>query len=117
MSPISVFLNIIIKFLRQCGMNSDVRQYFGGKFKFSISGFARLSAIYGGTYMLDKPIDEIVIGEGGRVVGVRSGSETAKCKQVYKKNLNHFCSHKFRSTFFVVFLCRFTAIQVTSLIK
>lgn len=45
-------------------------------------GFARLSAIYGGTYMLDKPIDEIVI-ENGRVVGVRSGSEIAKCKQVY----------------------------------
>ena len=45
-------------------------------------GFARLSAIYGGTYMLDKPIDEIVY-ENGKVVGVRSGSETAKCKQVY----------------------------------
>lgn len=46
-------------------------------------GFARLSAIYGGTYMLDKPIDEIVVGEGGRVVGVRSGGEVAKCKQVF----------------------------------
>ncbi|CAH2005096.1 unnamed protein product [Acanthoscelides obtectus] len=46
-------------------------------------GFARLSAIYGGTYMLDKPIDEIVLGEGGKVVGVRSGTEVAKCKQVY----------------------------------
>lgn len=45
-------------------------------------GFARLSAIYGGTYMLDKPIDEIVM-EGGKVVGVRSGEEVAKCKQVY----------------------------------
>lgn len=45
-------------------------------------GFARLSAIYGGTYMLDKPIDEIVM-EDGKVVGVRSGNETAKCKQVY----------------------------------
>lgn len=33
--------------------------------------------------MLDKPIDEIVIGEGGRVTGVRSGNEIAKCKQVY----------------------------------
>lgn len=32
--------------------------------------------------MLDKPIDEIVLGEGGRVVGVRSGNEIAKCKQV-----------------------------------
>jgi len=45
-------------------------------------GFARLSAIYGGTYMLDKPIDEIVM-EGGKVVGVRSGGEVARCKQVY----------------------------------
>lgn len=51
-------------------------------FPFSI-GFARLSAIYGGTYMLDKAIDEIVLGEGGKVVGVRSGNEVAKCKQVY----------------------------------
>lgn len=44
-------------------------------------GFARLSAIYGGTYMLDKPVDEIVY-EDGKVVGVRSGEETAKCKLV-----------------------------------
>lgn len=44
-------------------------------------GFARLSAIYGGTYMLDKPCDEIVM-EEGKVVGVRSGEETAKCKMV-----------------------------------
>ena len=29
-------------------------------------GFARLSAIYGGTYMLDKQIDEIVF-ENGKV--------------------------------------------------
>merc|ERR1712168_146256 len=46
-------------------------------------GFARLSAIYGGTYMLDKPIDEIVFDDSGKVTGVRSGNETAKCKQVY----------------------------------
>jgi len=45
-------------------------------------GFARLSAIYGGTYMLDKPVDEIVF-ENGKVVGVRSGNEIAKCNQVY----------------------------------
>lgn len=45
-------------------------------------GFARLSAIYGGTYMLDKPVDEIVF-ENGRVIGVKSGDELAKCKQVY----------------------------------
>lgn len=46
-------------------------------------GFARLSAIYGGTYMLDKPVDEIVFDANGKVVGVRSGEEIAKCKQVY----------------------------------
>ena len=46
-------------------------------------GFARLSAIYGGTYMLDKPVDEIVFDDNGKVVGVRSGEEIAKCKQVY----------------------------------
>jgi Rab GDP dissociation inhibitor len=45
-------------------------------------GFARLSAIYGGTYMLDKPTDGLVM-ENGRVVGIRCGTETAKCKQVY----------------------------------
>jgi RAB protein geranylgeranyltransferase component A len=44
--------------------------------------FARLSAIYGGTYMLDKPIDEIVTDDNGKFIGVRSGSETVKAKQV-----------------------------------
>lgn len=41
--------------------------------------FARLSAVYGGTYMLDKPIDEIVYDkETGKVTGVRSGEEVAE---------------------------------------
>ncbi|KDN42690.1 hypothetical protein RSAG8_06647, partial [Rhizoctonia solani AG-8 WAC10335] len=44
--------------------------------------FARLSAIYGGTYMLDKKVDEIVLGPDGKFVGVRSGDETVKAKQV-----------------------------------
>lgn len=39
--------------------------------------FARLSSIYGGTYMLNQPIDEILM-EGGKFVGVRSGTEVAK---------------------------------------
>ena len=34
----------------------------------------RLSAIFGGTYMLNKPVDEIVM-ENGRVVGVKSEGE------------------------------------------
>jgi Rab GDP dissociation inhibitor len=44
--------------------------------------FARLSAIYGGTYMLDKPVHEIVTDQNGIFVGVRSGDETVKAKQV-----------------------------------
>lgn len=44
-------------------------------------GFARLSAIYGGTYMLDKKVDELVM-QDGVVVGVKSGDEIAKCKAV-----------------------------------
>jgi len=44
-------------------------------------GFARLSAIYGGTYMLNKPIEEIVY-EGGKVCGVKSEGKVAKTKAV-----------------------------------
>lgn len=41
--------------------------------------FARLSAIHGGTYMLDKPIEEIVTDEAtGKFTGVTSGGETVK---------------------------------------
>ena len=43
--------------------------------------FARLSAIYGGTYMLEKPIDELLM-EGGKCVGVKSEGEVAKAKFV-----------------------------------
>jgi RAB protein geranylgeranyltransferase component A len=42
----------------------------------------RLSAIYGGTYMLDKNVEEIVYDESGKVCGVKAGGEIAKCKQV-----------------------------------
>jgi len=45
-------------------------------------GFARLSAIYGGTYMLNKPVDEILYDESGHVTGVKSEGETAKGKIV-----------------------------------
>lgn len=41
----------------------------------------RLSAIYGGTYMLDRAADEIIY-ENGVAVGVRSGNEVAKAKQI-----------------------------------
>lgn len=45
--------------------------------------FARLSAIYGGTYMLDKPVDEILTNEEGKAIGVRCGEEKAMCSQIY----------------------------------
>jgi len=44
--------------------------------------FARLSAIYGGTYMLNKPVEEIIYDSNGTVVGVKSEGEVAKCKFV-----------------------------------
>ncbi|OMJ18593.1 putative secretory pathway GDP dissociation inhibitor 1 [Smittium culicis] len=45
-------------------------------------GFARLSAIYGGTYMLNTPVDDIVVDESGKFTGVKSGEEVAKAKLV-----------------------------------
>ncbi|PRW44504.1 Rab GDP dissociation inhibitor [Chlorella sorokiniana] len=44
--------------------------------------FARLSAVYGGTYMLAKPDVEVVYDEAGVAVGVTSEGETAKAKFV-----------------------------------
>lgn len=36
-------------------------------------GFSRFCAIHGGTYMLNCEVDEIVMGEDGKVTGIRSG--------------------------------------------
>ncbi|KAJ0035937.1 hypothetical protein Pint_26484 [Pistacia integerrima] len=44
--------------------------------------FARLSAVYGGTYMLNKPECKVEFDNEGKVVGVTSEGETAKCKKV-----------------------------------
>jgi Rab GDP dissociation inhibitor len=44
--------------------------------------FARLSAVYGGTYMLAKPDAKVVFDESGKAIGVSSEGETAKCKKV-----------------------------------
>jgi len=45
-------------------------------------GFARLSAIYGGTYMLNKPIEGYTFDEKKRVNGVKSEGQVAKCHAV-----------------------------------
>ncbi|KAL7236040.1 hypothetical protein ACSBR1_019341 [Camellia fascicularis] len=44
--------------------------------------FARLSAVYGGTYMLNKPECKVEFDADGKAVGVTSEGETAKCKKV-----------------------------------
>jgi Rab GDP dissociation inhibitor len=44
--------------------------------------FARLSAVYGGTYMLNKPVLGFSYDEHGRVNGVKSDDGIAKCKIV-----------------------------------
>lgn len=44
--------------------------------------FARLSAVYGGTYMLHKSDAKVEYDEAGKAVGVTSEGETAKCKFV-----------------------------------
>ncbi|AQK98215.1 Guanosine nucleotide diphosphate dissociation inhibitor 2 [Zea mays] len=45
-------------------------------------GFARLSAVYGGTYMLNKPDCKVEFDMEGKVCGVTSEGENAKCKKV-----------------------------------
>jgi len=45
-------------------------------------GFSRMCAIYGGTFMLNKDIDKILFDDDGKVCGVQSGEEIAKCKMV-----------------------------------
>lgn len=45
-------------------------------------GFSRMSAIKGGTFMLNQDIDKIVYDDKGRVRGVQSGEQVAECKLV-----------------------------------
>lgn len=45
-------------------------------------GFSRMCAIHGGTFMLNKDIDEILYDDAGKIYGVKSGDEVAKCKML-----------------------------------
>ncbi|KAL0226655.1 hypothetical protein P9112_013979 [Eukaryota sp. TZLM1-RC] len=44
--------------------------------------FARLSAVYSGTFMLNKDVDEVLFDEEGKVTGIRSGDDVFKCKKI-----------------------------------
>lgn len=68
---------------------TSVMQYGGSPFLYPIyglgglpEGFSRLAAIHRGTYMLNKPVDGFVYDDAGKVIGVKSGEEVAKCKMV-----------------------------------
>jgi Rab GDP dissociation inhibitor len=45
-------------------------------------GFSRLCAIHGGTFMLNRDVDEIMFDDNGSACGVKSGNEMAKAKMV-----------------------------------
>eukprot|EP01059_Diplonema_ambulator_P023982 TRINITY_DN3969_c0_g1_i1.p1 TRINITY_DN3969_c0_g1~~TRINITY_DN3969_c0_g1_i1.p1 ORF type:complete len:443 (+),score=158.97 TRINITY_DN3969_c0_g1_i1:44-1372(+) len=44
--------------------------------------FARLCAVHGGTFMLDKPVDKVHYDEEGKFVGVESQGEVVRAKKV-----------------------------------
>merc|ERR1712159_719435 len=50
-------------------------------------GFARLSAIYGGVYMLNKPFMGVEMGEDGKVCGVRSSPDEGEGEAVARAPL------------------------------
>ena len=66
-----------------------------------VQAFARLSAVYGGTYMLSKPDAQVVYDEAGKATGVTSEGETVQAKFVVgdpsarrlslRQSLSDFC--------------------------
>ena len=42
-------------------------------------GFSRLCAIHGGTFMLNKPVDEVLFDDVGRAWGIKTGNEVMAC--------------------------------------
>mmetsp|Transcript_10583 Transcript_10583/g.20610 ORF Transcript_10583/g.20610 Transcript_10583/m.20610 type:complete len:463 (-) Transcript_10583:2273-3661(-) len=60
-------------------------------------GFSRLCAIHGGTFMLNRDVDEIVYNDKGEAVGVKSGNEMARAKFVVG-DPSYFPKEKVRAT-------------------
>uniref|UniRef100_A0A2K6DT33 Rab GDP dissociation inhibitor n=1 Tax=Macaca nemestrina TaxID=9545 RepID=A0A2K6DT33_MACNE len=62
--------------------SESLARYGKSQYLYPLCGLGELlSAIYEGTYMLNKPIEEI-IGQNGKVIGVKSEGEIAHCKQL-----------------------------------
>jgi len=60
-------------------------------------GFSRLCAIHGGTFMLNRDVDEIVYNDSGEAIGVKAGNEMAKAKFVVG-DPSYFPKEKVRET-------------------
>jgi len=60
-------------------------------------GFSRMCAINGGTFMLNKDVDEILFDSNGKAWGIKTGNEVAKAAQ-FIGDASYFPSAKTRAT-------------------
>lgn len=60
-------------------------------------GFSRLCAVHGGTFMLNRDVDEITLDDDGKACGVKAGNEMAKAKMVIG-DPSYFPRDKIRAT-------------------
>jgi Rab GDP dissociation inhibitor len=60
-------------------------------------GFSRICAVHGGTFMLNRDVDEVLFNENGEAYGVRCGDEMAKAKMVIG-DPSYFPKEKIRAT-------------------
>lgn len=60
-------------------------------------GFSRLCAIHGGTFMLNRDVDEVLFDDSGAAYGIKSGNEMAKAKMIIG-DPSYFPAEKTRPT-------------------
>ena len=65
-------------------------------------GFSRLCAIYGGTYMLNTPVDSLEYSDDGKVVGVMLGDQIVRSSMILCDPSYAMNESKVRSTGHVV---------------
>jgi len=53
-------------------------------------GFSRLCAIHGGTFMLNRSVDEVLFDSEGKAWGIRGGTEVAKAKECLLGDPSYF---------------------------
>jgi len=60
-------------------------------------GFSRLCAIHGGTFMLNRDVDEVLVDDEGAAYGIKCGNEMAKAKMIIG-DPSYFPRNKVRPT-------------------